>query len=308
MPAKRSAGSAAGRAFIDARYEYNWNPLLGSLAGALRLISRAASTPEIGAATGAAGLPPRVETTVVEGEPVAFAPQADPLRLPPGLVSGLAALGADATLHVIDEATNWPGLRRRILRRRMRRELGAGRPIVASAGGIDPFGLVFGLIVGYDDERRAWRRDGQMTAEVSPWLSEAEWAAQPRIAAVRLRPGTGRDDGDVLSAAESAAVVADAETRIALDLWIAVFESGTPIDAQGHARAAQALAAGRGELAEFWRGAGGGETGRRASELSVALSRFATMFPWPMGGAPNSAGVRAAAAAVLREAAATLAA
>lgn len=307
MPANRSTGSAAGRAFIDVRYEYNWNPLIGSLAGALRLISRAASTPEIGAATGAAGLPPRVETTVVEGEPVAFAPQADPLRLPPGLVSGLAALGADAALHVIDEATNWPSLRRRILRRGMRRELGAGRPLIAGAGGIDPFGPVFGLIAGYDDERRAWRRDGQMTAEVSPWLSEAEWAAQPRIAVVRLRPGAGRDDGAVIAAAELAAVVADAETRIALDLWIAVLESGMQIDAQGHARAAQALAAGRGELAEFWRGAGDGETGRRAGELSVALSRFATMFPWPMGGAPNSAGVRAAATAVLREAAATLA-
>ena len=190
----------------------------------------------------------------------------------------------------------------------MRRELGAGRPLVAGAGGIDPFGPVFGLIVGYDDERRAWRRDGQMTAEVSPWLSEGEWSAQPRIAVVCLRPGAGREDGAVIAAADAAAASADAETRIALDLWIAVLESDTPIDPQGHARAAQSLAAGRGELAEFRRGAGDAEAGRRAGELSVALSRFATMFPWPMGGAPNSAGVRAAAAAVLREAAATLAA
>ncbi len=308
MPAKRSTGSAAGRAFVDARYEYNWNPLIGSLAGALRQIGRASSTPEIGAATGAAGLPPRVETTVVEGEPVAFAPRADPLRLPPALVPGLAALGARAEARVLDGTTSWPGPRRRILRRRMRRELGAGRPLVAGGGGIDPFGPVFGLIVGYDDERRAWRRDGQMTAEVSPWLSEAEWAAQPRIAVVCLRSAAGRDEGAVIAAADSAAAIADAETRIALDLWIAVLEGDTPIDAQGHARAAQALAAGRGELAEFRRGADSAEAAGRAGELSVALSRFATMFPWPMGGSPNSAGVRAAAVAVLREAAATLSA
>ena len=179
--------------------------------------------------------------------------------------------------------------------------------MIAGAGGVDPFGPVFGLIVGHDDERRAWRRDGQMTAEVSPWLSEAEWAAQPRIAVVRLRPAGSRDGDAVADAARTAAVIGDAETRIALDLWIALLEGGTPIDPQGHARAAQSLAAGRGALAEFWRGTGDAAAARRAGELSVVLSRFATMFPWPMGGAPNAPGMRAAAAAVLREAAATLA-
>ena len=303
----RSIRRSTGRRLLEARYEYDWNPLIGSLAGALRGIDRAAPAAEIGAAAGAAGIPPRVETTIVDGEQAAFAPRPDPMRLPRLLAPGLAALGAVAAVDVLDGESRRTGLRRRILRARMRRELGAGRALIAGAGGVDPFGPVFGLIVGYDDERRAWRRDGQMTAEVSPWLSEAEWAAQPRIAVVRLRPAGARDGDAIVEAARSAAVISDAETRIALDLWIAVLESGTPIDPQGHARAAQSLAAGRGALAEFWRGSGDAAAARQAGELSIVLSRFATMFPWPMGGAPNASGMRAAAASVLREAAATLA-
>ena len=300
-------GRSTAQRLVEARYEYDWNPLTGSLAGALRGIDRAAPPSEIGAAAGAAGMPPRVETTIVDGAQVAFAPQPDPMRLPRLLEPGLAALGASAAVDLLDATARRAGLRRRILRARMRRELAAGRALIASAGGVDPFGPVFGLIVGHDDERRAWRRDGQMTAEVSPWLSEAEWAAQPHIAVVRLRPAGERDGNAVVNAARSAAVISDAETRIALDLWIAVLEGGTPIDPQGHARAAQSLAAGRGALAEFWRGAGDAAAAERAGVLSVVLSRFATMFPWPMGGAPNAAGMRAAAASVLREAAATLA-
>ena len=39
----------------------------------------------------------------------------------------------------------------------------------------------------------------------------------------------------------------------------------------------------------------------RAQTIAVALSRFATLFPYPMGGAPNARGARAAGAAILRE-------
>lgn len=297
---------SSSRRFVDARYEYNWNPLVGSICGALRQLGRAASAPEIGAAAGASGMPPPVGTTFADGGAVAFAPRPDPMRLPRMLASGLAALGARADVHLIDAATRWPRPRRRLLRARMRRELGAGRALIASGGGVDPFGPAFGLIVGFDDERAAWRRDGQMTEEVSPWLPESDWAAQPRLVVVRIRPGGPRNRDQAAEAADAAATFNDAETRIALDLWLAVLDGDTPIDPQGHARAAQSIAAGRGELAEFWRGAGDADASKRAGELSVALSRFATMFPWPMGGAPNAAGMRRAGAAVLREAASIL--
>ena len=294
------------RRFIDARYEYNWNPLIGSISGALRQLGRSASMPEIGAATGASGMPPPVETTLVDGAAAAFAPRPDAMRLPRMLAPGLAALGARADVHLIDGATRWPQPRLRLLRARMRRELGAGRALIAGGGGVDPFGPAFGLIVGFDDGRAAWRRDGQMTEEVSPWLSESDWAAQPRLVVVRIRPSGSRRRDQVVAAASAAAAFSDAETRIALDLWLAVLDGDTPIDPQGHARAAQSFAAGRGELAEFRRGVDDADASKRAGELSVALSRFATMFPWPMGGAPNAAGMRRAGAAVLREAASIL--
>ena len=61
--------------------------------------------------------------------------------------------------------------------------------------------------------------------------------------------------------------------------------------------------AARGEAATFWRGcAPGGAEAAQAQALAISLSRFATLFPYPMGGAPNSRGVRSAGAAILRDA------
>lgn len=283
----------AHQRLVDARYDYNWSPLVGSLSGALRGIGREADAAAVSVVTGAAFAP----------SPFAddFAPRPDPLELPPLLGAGLRALGVHAAPTRSDQPPGgWSWL---LLRRRLRRELAAGRPIVAGRAGVDPFGPAFGLIVGYDDQRGAWRRDGPMTEQVGPWLPYDELRSAAPFALIRLRPASPSDASAIGAAARRAEAAGEAATRDALARWIAALEGGAPIDPQGHARAAQALAAARGEAAAFWRGfQPESPESARAQAIAVALSRFATLFPYPMGGAVNARGARAAGAAILRDA------
>ena len=282
----------ASRRLVDARYEYNWNPLIGSLAGALRALDRAAAMAAISAVSGAAFALPPVE----EG----FAPRPAPLDLPSALGEGLRALGVAAEIMQRDQPP--ARLAWSLLNRRLRRDLAQGRPIVAARAGVDPFGPAFGLIVGFDDERRAWRRDGPMTEQIGSWLPYDELRSTSPLVIVRLRAAALPDRTAIGGAARRAEAIAADAARAALGRWLAILEGGEPIDPQGHARAAQAFAAAIGEAAAFWR-----EYDRdapecaRAQALAVALSRFATLFPYPMGGAPNARGVRVAGAAILRD-------
>ena len=285
----------AAQRLVDAHYEYNWSPLVGSLAGGLRAIGRPADAAAISVLTGIAAAPPPF------GE--GFAPRPDPLELPPLLQTGLRALGVAADpLRREQQPGRWSRWTERILRIRMRRELAAGRPIVAARAGVDPFGPAFGLIVGYDDQRRAWRRDGPMTEQVGPWLPYDELRAESPLAIVRLRPTSMPDAAVLRDTARQAEAAGRPAAGAAVRRWIEVFEGDAPIDPQGHARAAQAFAAARGEAAEFWRACDPGSAeSADAQALAVALSRFATLFPYPMGGAPNARGARAAGATILRD-------
>ena len=282
----------ASRRLVDARYEYNWNPLIGSLAGALRALDRAAEMAAISAVSGASFALPPVED--------GFAPRPAPLDLPSALGEGLRVLGVAAEITQRDQPP--ARLAWSLLNRRLRRDLAQGRPIVAARAGVDPFGPAFGLIVGFDDERRAWRRDGPMTEQIGSWLPYDELRSASPLVIVRLRAAALPDRAAIGEAARRAEANAADAARAALERWIAILEGGEPIDPQGHARAAQAFAAAIGEAAAFWR-----EYDRdapecaRAQALAVALSRFATLFPYPMGGAPNARGVRAAGAAILRD-------
>ena len=288
------------RRLVEAQYEYNWNPLVGSLVGALRAIGREVDSAVVCALSGVAGAPPPVPTEPVEG--VWFEPQPDPLELPGRLAEGLAALGVEIEVTRRDEPP--AGLSWRLLRRRLRGDLAAGRPIVAAGAGLDPFGPTFGLIVGFDDDRRAWRRDGQMTDQVGPWLPYDELQSSVPLVIIRvsaplsrkmpLRSGTRRP----LRLLRPLTAAAAGTAR-----WISILAGDDPIEPQGHARAAQTFAAARGEAATFWRGCDpDGPEAAQAQALAISLSRFATLFPYPMGGAPNSRGVRSAGAAILRDA------
>ena len=296
------------RRLVEAQYEYNWNPLVGSLVGALRAIGREADSAVVCALSGVAGAPPPVPMQPVEG--VWFEPQPDPLELPGRLAEGLAALGVEIEVTRRDEPP--AGLSWRLLRRRLRGDLAAGRPIVAAGAGLDPFGPTFGLIVGFDDDRRAWRRDGQMTDQVGPWLPYDELQSSVPFVIIRVEavePAVESAVGSEGAAAlrDTAAIAAAAATASASAAgtarWISILAGDDPIEPQGHARATQTFAAARGEAATFWRGCDPhGPEAAQAQALAISLSRFATLFPYPMGGAPNSRGVRSAGAAILRDA------
>ena len=294
------------RRLVEAQYEYNWNPLVGSLVGALRAIGREVDSAVVCALSGVAGAPPPVPMQPVDG--VWFEPQPDPLELPGSLAAGLRALGVGIDVTRREEPP--AGLSWRLLRRRLRADLAAGRPIVAAGAGLDPFGPTFGLIVGFDDDRRAWRRDGQMTDQVGPWLPYDELQSSVplviiRVSAIESAVGsegaaTLRDTAAIAAAAAAATASASAA---GVARWISILAGDDPIEPQAHARAAQTFAAARGEAATFWRGCDpDGPEAARAQALAISLSRFATLFPYPMGGAPNSRGVRSAGAAILRDA------
>ncbi len=287
------------RRLVEAQYEYNWNPLVGSLVGALRAIGREVDSAVVCALSGVAGAPPPVPTEPVEG--VWFEPQPDPLELPGRLAEGLGALGVGIDVTRRDEPP--AGLSWRLLRRRLRGELAAGRPIVAARAGLDPFGPTFGLIVGFDDDRRAWRRDGQMTDQVGPWLPYDELQSSVPLVIIRLGADEPEDAASLRDTAAAAAAATASASAVNTARWISILAGDDPIEPQGHARAAQAFAAARGEAATFWRGCDpDGPEAARAQALAISLSRFATLFPYPMGGAPNSRGVRSAGAAILRDA------
>ena len=287
------------RRLVEAQYEYNWNPLVGSLVGALRAIGREVDSAVVCALSGVAGAPPPVPTEPVEG--VWFEPQPDPLELPGRLAEGLAALGVGIEVTRRDEPP--AGLSWRLLRRRLRADLAAGRPIVAAGAGLDPFGPTFGLIVGFDDDRRAWRRDGQMTDQVGPWLPYDELQSSVPLVIVRVSAVESQDAASQRDTAATAAAATATAGAAGIARWISILGGDDPIEPQGHARAAQTFAAARGEAATFWRGCDpDGPEAARAQALAISLSRFATLFPYPMGGAPNSRGVRSAGAAILRDA------
>jgi hypothetical protein len=96
-----------------------------------------------------------------------------------------------------------------------------------------------------------------------------------------------------------------------LAAWVAALRSTQEIDARQHAYAAQALAASAGEAVRFWRAASEGGAPAAAplvesgQELAVVLSRFATLFPFPMGGdvvgGGREAGARALEGAITAE-------
>ena len=270
------------QAFVEARYEYHWTPLIGCLTAQLAHIGLPQPSYVIGAVTGACYLAP------------------DASELPSGLVVGLPTLGVAPT---IVEQIQPNRLRRFLVRRQIRRELGAGRPVTAYGVGVSPFGSTWGLIVGCDDERGAWRRDGPMTEQISPWLSEAEFSLAPRLALVALRrEGAPRPD---LLAATAIGVFTEAVEPVRRDLLerISLLESAVEIEPQRYSHEAQTLAASWGELAAFWREHPHPQYTPIAQQLAVTLSRYATLFPYPMGGQPNHPGVRTAAAHILAEAA-----
>lgn len=279
------------QAFLDTHYEYHWTPLIGCLVGQLKSLGLEADSATIGAATGALYLPPGSQ------------------QLPRSLKDGLAALGANATT-IEQQAPN--RLQRAIAHRRIRRELSHRRCVTALGCGETPFGPDFGLIVGCDDQRRAWRRDGPMTEQISPWIAESQFNQLTPLRAIFLRNRKGAADAAMSDGHELLAVAIDAFafSRPAalrhLREQIAILQSDTELEPQRHAHHAQSLAANWGEGASFWRSQAHPELARTTRQVALTLSRFATLFPYPMGGQPNHPAFRDTAVRILQEVVSTL--
>lgn len=269
------------QAFVDARYEYHWAPLIGCLVGQLTYIGSDHPSQVVGSVTGLSYQPPQ------------------DARLPDMLEPGLSALGVAPTITNLSYPNR---LQRFRWRRSIRRELRADRPVTAFGVGLTAFGPAWGMIVGVDDERAAWRRDGPMTEQVSPWLSESDYAAASillSIAVRRIGPSKPENIEQTASQAFSGSI-----DRVRDDLLdrIELLESDMEIEPQRFSHEAQTLAANWGETAAFWREHQHAEYTEIAVHMAITLSRYATLFPYPMGGQPNSPGVRSAAALILEEA------
>ncbi len=273
------------QAFVSARYQYHWAPLTGCLTAQLAQIEAEFPSHIIGAVTGIAYQPPQ------------------DAELPAPLADGLRALGVAAKVSVVSLPNRWQRFRQR---RRIRRELLADRAVTAYGVGVSAFGPAWGLIVGFDDERRAWRRDGPMTEQVSPWLAEVEFdaaAVQAVQIVITARRVGAADDGQVERVAQAAFAGALARARSDLRGRIEQLESAVELEPQRHAHEMQTLAANWGEAAAFWRAVPHFEYTPAAQQIAVTLSRCATLFPYPMGGQPNHPGVRTTAVHILQRAA-----
>ena len=270
------------QAFVEARYEYHWAPLLGCLVGQLDHLGAAQPSHVIGAASGVSYQPPQ------------------DAELPALLEHGLAALGVSARITNLSYPNR---LQRYRARRRIRRELRASRAVTTHGVGVSAFGPVWGLIVGVDDERGAWRRDGPMTEQVSPWLPESEFNAAPVVIAIAARRSGAPTVEYIERAAADALASSLDRARRDLRERIEVLDSAVELEAQRYSYEAQALAANWGEAATFWREFRDDRYSPMAQQVAVTLSRYATLFPYPMGGQPNSPGVRSAAVHILHEAA-----
>ncbi len=273
--------------FVEARYEYHWAPLLGCLVGHLEHIGAAQPSHVIGAVAGISYQPPQ------------------DAELPTLLEDGLSALGVRARIINLTFPNR---LQRFRWRRGIRRELLADRPATVFGVGVSAFGPAWGLMVGCDDERRAWRRDGPMTEQVSPWLLETEFNASPvliSIAVRRVAAAARERIGQVAAQAFEQSI--DRAERDLVER-IELLDSDIEIEPQQYSHEVQALAANWGEAATFWREFPHDDFGPIAQLMAVALSRYSTLFPYPMGGQPNNPGVRSAAVHILHEAADVLAA
>ena len=277
------------QAFVDARYEYHWAPLLGCLVGQLNYLGAAQPSHLIGSVTGISYQPPQ------------------DAELPALLEDGLAALGVEP--HITEQSL--PNrLQRYRARRRIRSELRADRPVTAYGVGVSAFGPAWGLITGCDDEhddkRGAWRRDGPMTEQISPWLAESEFSASPALILITARRTSEPHSDRIAQAAQRAFDTSVGRARQHLLEQTQLLDSDIEIEPQRFAHDAQTLAANWGEAATFWASFPDDELTPIAQQIAVTLSRYATLFPYPMGGQPNVPGVRSAAGRILQEAAGSL--
>jgi hypothetical protein len=303
-----------GSGFVEARYEWNWSSLVGGVQGVLRACELPHDAAWVSAALGDAfrvGARGAMESR--DGEGMTFARTGYQRRPLDSLTAELAVLGLRA--EVMTRALPDEGLPR-FLRRRIRRRIDRGEAVVAyGVGAVHAARSEFGLIVGYDDGREAYRIDGPLTAETGAWLPYDVWQAEreegaaqgARWFAVIFAVGRTAMPEAVPSLARRQVLASDSVAD--LGRWGEMLEGGTPVHPQGHAFWVQSLVAARYEASRFWSVVAADDARLAAvaalyQRETLALSRLATLYPYPSGGDAPNAGLRRLAGGMLREAAA----
>jgi hypothetical protein len=295
----------------------NWTSLGGASAGALRFLGVGVDEPQL---MGTSGLAFRL---AVGAGPAGIGGGQSELAIDRRRALALfAGLGVSwEWLSVAPDEREY-ARRREQLVGRIRRSIDRGRPAVA-------YGLhlpEYGLIKGYDDREQIFFVSTTVSPQYGPALPWAQWPAPGLPGRLDvLLPGERRRV-DLIAAERAALRFAveyarqgepalgpePAQGLAAYDRWLEGYAAPERLDRFGNARAVQALLSARRDAAAYLRfvathapaGAVAALTEAAASYAAeaLALSRLASLFPYPSGGDVSSAGALEAGAAALRQA------
>jgi hypothetical protein len=294
----------------------NWTSIAGAIAGILRFFGRDFSESEV---------------MGISGHAFRLAISAGPAGLPavesPFDIDYECALELYRNLgleweHVGIAAVD-PGAasQRSQALKRIKQSIDRGRPVAA-------YGLhlgEFGVIKGYDDRENVLFVSTAVSGQYGERLPLSQWPAPGRPVRIDLLiPGPARQVDQRAAESQSIAFALDyahngepaapaqsTHGLAAYERWLDALDADSMLDASGNARSIQVLQSARRDAALYLRAIASRHNSRlhnrfesAASEYqleALAISRMATLFPYPSGGDASSGGALRLAAASLRQ-------
>lgn len=303
----------AQRILPDVELPSAWTSFVGALSGVLAALGRPVDLATLMGSTGFAfrlDLPER-DGVLAAGSGAVAADFARALPL-------IANTGTAFTLIAAARSDpDWAARREQAISE-VRRGIDGGRPAVV-------FGLQlpeFGIVYGYDDRARSFAVRSMLSGQYGSALPESRWPVRERddplivlipVAAdwrrrlLGRRPAERQGLTDALRFAVAYGHDGDPGDRTgathglaAYRRWREALAGATPVDPSGHSHVLQTVQTARRDAATYLRTAvPAGAAAHRLLDAAdaydraaIALSRLATLFPYPSGGDPNAAGLR----------------
>lgn len=300
-----------------------WTSFAGALSGVLTALGRSHDLSEL---MGISGFAFRVDLPERDGVLAAGSGAAavDFARVLPLVAHSGVTFTLTAAAHA---EPSWAARRDEAIAA-IRRAIDGGRPAMVYGLQLPEFGIVY----GYDDRARTFAVRTVLSEQYGAALPEGRWPVAERAdpvivllpVASRWTPrllGRRSDGGAALVDALRFAVAfgydgdpGDASGAshglAAFRRWREALAGATPVEPSGHAHLIQTVQTARRDAATYLRAAGA-RAGRAAVPLAdaaaayervaLALSRLATLFPYPAGGDPGAPGLRRVAVAALAE-------
>jgi hypothetical protein len=294
-----------------------WTTVVGAIEGALRALGRPRPTHELMGITGHAF---RLAVTEYHGV-VAAGPAAAAMDFVRALPLYRNTGQAFDLIEALPSDRGFAKLRDKAIAQ-IRKNIKHGRPAVAFDLHLPEFGIIF----GYDDRARTLEVSSLMSGQYGTTLAESRWPVPERAERLivlllgrerrveRKRAyqdalrfaidyGARGDPGDPTDATHGFA---------AFERWRTAFELGREVEPAGHARMIQTVQTARRDAARFLRECVAVEMPAAAEpahvaaaaydRVALALSRMATLFPYPAGGDVTGAAGRMVALGALCEA------